>query len=196
MGVSQTEPWDTWPSGDHWTVGILFATPKDLSGHFGMVFRSLTGDLGTFDLAVLDDDHVGQIWLVSLDASPQSGTDVRVDLAVTREEALNAFWRATGWDIRSFKWVNPYPAHPWSHRLSQVFGLRNVSLTPRESEIVELLGEGQEPRTIAGRLGIAATTLQTHLARLRLKFNVKDTAQLRQVIVDSRVGSPRLPASA
>ncbi len=196
MGVKQTEPWDRWPNGDYWTVGILAATPQQLSEHLGLTFTRSEADLGAFALAVLVDDQVGQIWLVSLKASPQPGTDVRVDLGVARDEAMNALWRSTGLDIRSFTWVNPYPAHPWSHRLQQAFGLGNVSLTPRELEIVKLLADGQEAGTIATRLGIAKTTLQTHLAKLRLKFNVQDNAHLRQVIADSRTRQPRLPASA
>lgn len=196
MNVPQEEPWGSWPSGDYWTIGILSRTPSELSKELGIRFGRAEGDLGPFQVAALGDQRLGQLWLVSLAHATSPGTDVRVDLDVTRDTAMHVLWMLTGLDVRAFKWVNPYPAHPFSHRLPHAFGLRHLALTPKETEIVELLGSGAEQADIARRLGITTSTLRSHLTRLRLKFQVQDLRQLRQVIADSRVQRPGLSASA
>lgn len=45
-------------------------------------------------------------------------------------------------------------------------------LSPREQEILRAVGEGTPHKTIARRLGIKPTTVQTHLQRIRSKYAV------------------------
>jgi DNA-binding NarL/FixJ family response regulator len=64
---------------------------------------------------------------------------------------------------------------PWI--LEQIFGpeemfLQEDLLTPREKEIVLLLREGNNYPTIAKKLGIAETTLRTHMKNISKKSDV------------------------
>ncbi|MFF6987087.1 LuxR C-terminal-related transcriptional regulator [Streptomyces sp. NPDC010273] len=52
------------------------------------------------------------------------------------------------------------------------------SLTPREREILVLVGEGLPIEEIAAKLVIGSATVRTHIYRLRHKLNVRDRAQL------------------
>lgn len=194
MQVPQTEPWECWPSGGDWTVGILVHSPEWLSQRLGIRFQEVPDDLGPMLVAALPERSVGQLWLVRHVLQPSPGTDVQVDVAVERDEAIGALWHLTGLDIRAFRWVNPFPAHPWRGRFGHTFGVPDFHLTKRESEIVELLGSGAEPPAIARKLGIQQSTLRTYLSKLRLKFRAADNSQLRKLIVDSRPRPPAIPA--
>lgn len=56
--------------------------------------------------------------------------------------------------------------------------VNELSLPPRQSEIIQHLFSGQSDKQIAGKLGIAIPTVRTHLGRLFLKFNLQDRNQL------------------
>lgn len=51
-------------------------------------------------------------------------------------------------------------------------------ITRREKEVLQLIAEGLTNRTIAERLFISATTVDTHRSNLLTKFDVKNTANL------------------
>ncbi len=51
-----------------------------------------------------------------------------------------------------------------------------VSLTPRERQVLKLVGEGATSKTIASRLGISPKTAQIHRANLMAKLGVHSTA--------------------
>jgi DNA-binding CsgD family transcriptional regulator len=53
-----------------------------------------------------------------------------------------------------------------------------LSLSPRQNEIVQHLFLGQSDKQIAQTLGIAQPTVRTHLGRLFAKFNVQDRHEL------------------
>jgi DNA-binding NarL/FixJ family response regulator len=50
--------------------------------------------------------------------------------------------------------------------------------TPRETEVVRLLAEGQTNKEIAALLGIAVRTVETHRSRIMLKLGVHSLAEL------------------
>ncbi len=54
----------------------------------------------------------------------------------------------------------------------------NISISQREAEILELIGEGQIAKEIATKLNISPNTVITHRKNLICKFNVRNTAQL------------------
>jgi DNA-binding NarL/FixJ family response regulator len=54
-------------------------------------------------------------------------------------------------------------------------------VTPRESEVLRLLGEGLPNRAVAERLGISTRTAQKHVENLFKKFNVHGRRDLIQV---------------
>ncbi|HET8599174.1 MAG TPA: response regulator transcription factor [Segeticoccus sp.] len=55
---------------------------------------------------------------------------------------------------------------------------RLAELTPREREVVALVGEGLTNEEIAGRLFLSPTTAKTHVSRAMVKVGARDRAQL------------------
>jgi two-component system, NarL family, nitrate/nitrite response regulator NarL len=56
------------------------------------------------------------------------------------------------------------------------------SLTSRESDVLQLLGEGMGTAEIARRLYLSQATVRTHLASVMRKFGVRDRSALREVL--------------
>ena len=56
--------------------------------------------------------------------------------------------------------------------------LKNVSVTPREHEILDLIGQGFIAKEIANKLNISITTVISHRKNLITKFRAKNTAEL------------------
>jgi DNA-binding CsgD family transcriptional regulator len=60
---------------------------------------------------------------------------------------------------------------------------REAVLTPKETEIIELLLKGFSNRKIAGQLFISENTLKTHLRNIYRKFGVKQKRELLSQVV-------------
>jgi two-component system response regulator NreC len=59
-----------------------------------------------------------------------------------------------------------------------------TSLTPRETEVLELVAAGYTNRQVADRLGIGQRTVETHRANLMAKLNLRSRAALVRYAVD------------
>lgn len=79
-------------------------------------------------------------------------------------------------------------------RLSQVSDVdrtrRQWHLTPRELEVLRLLGLGRDPRAIAKELGLSLHTCRDHVKRVLAKLGAH--SQLEAVVVAARTGLIRL----
>jgi DNA-binding NarL/FixJ family response regulator len=53
-----------------------------------------------------------------------------------------------------------------------------VSLSNRELEVFELIGQGKSTRAIAGQLGLSVHTIETHREKIRAKLGLVDGAAL------------------
>lgn len=51
-------------------------------------------------------------------------------------------------------------------------------LTPRERQVLQLIGEGKSTRELAGVLGISIKTAESHRSRLMQKLDIHETASL------------------
>ena len=65
-------------------------------------------------------------------------------------------------------------------------GPRRPVLTPREQEVLELLGRGKDPRTIARELSISLHTCRGYVKSLLAKLGV--SSQLEAVVTAQRLG--------
>lgn len=53
-------------------------------------------------------------------------------------------------------------------------------LSDRELEVFRQIGQGYSTKQIAGRLGLATTTIETYRERLKTKLNLANGSELRQ----------------
>jgi DNA-binding NarL/FixJ family response regulator len=82
--------------------------------------------------------------------------------------------------------------HALLRRRSALGGGRHERLTPRERQVLELLGDGLAQREIADRLVISGKTVGTHIERIISKLGVHSRAQA--VAVAYRDGLLRISA--
>jgi DNA-binding NarL/FixJ family response regulator len=73
----------------------------------------------------------------------------------------------------------------------QQAGLRRPVLTPREQEVLELLGRGKDPRTIARELSISLHTCRGYVKSTLAKLDCH--SQLEAVVTAGRLGLLRGP---
>ncbi len=66
----------------------------------------------------------------------------------------------------------------------------DTNLTPRELDVLRLLGQGRDPRTIARELGMSLNTCRGHVKGLQRKLGVH--SQLEAVVAGSSAGLIRL----
>ena len=70
------------------------------------------------------------------------------------------------------------------------------SLTEREVEVLELVARGLSNAEIAQRLYVSPATAKTHLARLLMKLQARDRAQLIIIAYETGLVSPQPPGRA
>jgi two-component system response regulator FixJ len=68
---------------------------------------------------------------------------------------------------------------------------RMLRLTPRESEILELVVEGLSSKEIAGRLNVSFKTVEAHRAKVMRKMEAESVAQLVRMVVSANAKSDR-----
>ena len=87
-------------------------------------------------------------------------------------------------------YVQESMAEPLLRRaLERPAGGREPVLSPREQEVLHLLGQGLGSRQIAVQLGISVRTVDTHREHLKRKLGLKDAPALVQFAI-RRAGEP------
>ena len=62
-----------------------------------------------------------------------------------------------------------------------------VKLTPRETEVLQLIAEGRKTREIAELLYISAKTVETHRAHIKDKLDIHSTAELTHYAISKGI---------
>jgi DNA-binding NarL/FixJ family response regulator len=62
-----------------------------------------------------------------------------------------------------------------------------TQLTPRETEVLQLIAEGEANKQMAARLGISVKTVEKHRDRLMQKLDIHDTAGLTRYAIGAGV---------
>lgn len=65
--------------------------------------------------------------------------------------------------------------------------IKGVNLTSRESEVLQLVAEGQANKNIADELGISIKTVEKHRQQLKRKLKINDTAGLTRYAIATGV---------
>lgn len=67
---------------------------------------------------------------------------------------------------------------------SGILKSRNVNLSSREAEVLQLIAEGKANKETASELGISIKTVEKHREHLMRKLNIHDTAGLTRYAID------------
>jgi DNA-binding NarL/FixJ family response regulator len=127
-----------------------------------------------------DDDYVQQLTEVGASGyltKQTAGDDLL--LAIREVQRGNAFF-------------SPAIAKRLRDRCRQAFAdgqplRRNIELTSRESEVLQLIAEGLPNKQIAGELGISIKTVEKHRQQVMNKLNIHDVAGLTRYAISKGV---------
>jgi DNA-binding CsgD family transcriptional regulator len=94
-------------------------------------------------------------------------------IGLIADEYFHPNYQAITKNIDEFDWEEIT-----SQKSAFMYKSLSVNISQRESEILEMIGEGQIAKEIASKLNISPNTVITHRKNLISKFNVRNTAQL------------------
>jgi DNA-binding NarL/FixJ family response regulator len=77
--------------------------------------------------------------------------------------------------------------HPFPPNRKGAPGRKEVQLTSREMEVLQLIAEGKPNKGIADQLGIGAKTVEKHREHLMQKLDIHDTAGLTRYAISAGI---------
>jgi two-component system response regulator NreC len=97
---------------------------------------------------------------------------------VLKSQAANELVQAIEEVRRGTIYVSPQISRPAMETHLSLAPLRTDPLTPRERQVLQLVGEGKSTKDVAQLLGISIKTAESHRARLMRKLDIHETAGL------------------
>lgn len=94
-------------------------------------------------------------------------------IGLIADEYFQANYQAISKNIDQFNWSDIT-----LEKEAFMYKTTSIHISQRESEILEMIGDGQIAKEIATKLNISPNTVITHRKNLISKFNVRNTAQL------------------
>lgn len=141
----------------------------------------LVVDGATSATAVAPSSIVGVVALVRDESEARAALEHGVRGVVRRESGpriVHAVVRAVSDGLIA---IDPSLGEPWSFDAERArangASARSEALTPRESEVLQLLAEGMANKEIASRLGISDHTVKFHVNALMAKLGVQSRTE-------------------
>ena len=132
----------------------------------GLCGGALTAALKLMEYRFLVLEHSIEIY-VALIAAVFAGLGIWLGLTFTRRKPPVT--------------ANPVPAPPDGPFVADQERISKLSITPRELEVLALIGAGLSNREIAGRLFVSENTVKTHSSRLFEKLGAQRRTQAVQI---------------
>jgi DNA-binding NarL/FixJ family response regulator len=134
-----------------------------------------------------DDDYVQQL------------TEVGASGYLIKQTAADDLLLAIREVHRGNAFFSPAIAKRLRDRCRQAFNdgqplRRNIVLTSREAEVLQLIAEGLPNKQIAGELGISIKTVEKHRQQVMNKLNIHDVAGLTRYAISKGVVERAVPA--
>jgi DNA-binding NarL/FixJ family response regulator len=96
--------------------------------------------------------------------------------------------------VREFEsgnlYLSPGISHVVAHRMLNRNDAEQAVLSPRESQILQLIAEGMTTKEIAASVNVSPKTVESHRAKIMQKLNVHETASLVRYAVRSGLVQP------
>ena len=105
---------------------------------------------------------------------------------VTKREVADVLLEAIAEVVAGQRYASPRAMRSLASRVLSSDAAGTVALSPREEEIMVLLGRGETNAEIARTLGISAHTVQTYYARLIEKLGLTGMKPLRKLAITRR----------
>lgn len=102
--------------------------------------------------------------------SPLSGCVLKSDNMIALKEAIRTV-------ARGHRWVSPQVTEKLLAEVRAGSPSESVTLTPRELEVLRLVGLGFSNETIAAELDLATSTVANYVSRIRTKVGVETRIQ-------------------
>jgi DNA-binding NarL/FixJ family response regulator len=96
---------------------------------------------------------------------------------VRREDLLHAIRVVAGGDALLAPSITRRLVEDFARRPSPVSGARIDVLTPREQQVLELIGLGRNNAEIGAELVVGEATVKTHVGRVLMKLGLRDRVQ-------------------
>jgi DNA-binding NarL/FixJ family response regulator len=122
-----------------------------------------------------------------IEALSESGADGYLVKGDAPEELLNAIRAASNGKRYLSSSVAPVLLSRLKRPPKGMSGSNAPGLTPREREVLRLIGQGVPTKEIAQRLGISPKTAQVHSENIRTKLNLHSIAEIVRYAIKHRI---------